>query len=124
MPNLTTTLRAVIAKCEKATPGPWKSQPSIHGSEYRYVELDHADNYCTLELLPADADLIARMSPEFVRAMAESALAADEFITAWDESHDPTIVGSTCRLIRAESNLRDARAALARVAEHAESGEG
>ncbi len=33
-----------------------------------------------------------------------------EFISAWDGSHDPTATGSTCRLIRAESDLRDALA--------------
>lgn len=45
----------------KATPGPWKAKPSIHGSRYQYVEIDAAENYTTLELKPDDALLIAAL---------------------------------------------------------------
>lgn len=31
-----------------------------------------------------------------------------EYVDAFDCASDPTIIGSTCRLIRAESGLRDA----------------
>lgn len=41
-----------------ATKGPWKSKKSVHGSDYRYVQIGKDDNYTTLELKPADAALI------------------------------------------------------------------
>lgn len=41
------------------TPGPWRVIPSIHGDRYLCVELDREAMYCTLEMKPADAHLIA-----------------------------------------------------------------
>lgn len=49
------------------TPGPWKTIPSRHGSEYLCVALDENENYTTLEILPADARLIAA-APELLAA--------------------------------------------------------
>lgn len=41
------------------TPGPWKVRKSIHGERYAVVQIGADENYTTLELEPADANLIA-----------------------------------------------------------------
>ena len=41
------------------TPGRWTAKPSVHGNEYRYVQIGADESYTTLEVLPADANLIA-----------------------------------------------------------------
>jgi hypothetical protein len=51
--------------------------------------------------LPEIAAALAGIPRDDARAIIQ------EFVTAWDESHDPTIVGSTCRLIRAEGAMRN-----------------
>lgn len=56
-----------------ATPGPWKSKPSVHGNKYRTVKLDqkplHECLYTTSELEPADANFIAALNPSDVLAL-------------------------------------------------------
>lgn len=60
-PSIVERLRALLAG---ATPGPWEARKSIHGSEYRYVEIDSTEDYTTLELKPQDADLIVALRNE------------------------------------------------------------
>jgi hypothetical protein len=43
----------------KHTPGPWYSKPSIHGNNYKYVQVGEDEMYTTLEMKPEDADLAA-----------------------------------------------------------------
>lgn len=52
------------------TPGPWRATKPGHGlgGEYLCVELDASENYSTLEMLPADAYLIAA-APDLLRAV-------------------------------------------------------
>lgn len=45
------------------TPGPWKVIPSPHGSKYLCVQIGADESYTTLEMLPADAWLIAEAPP-------------------------------------------------------------
>lgn len=49
------------------TPGPWKVIPSPHGDKYRCVQIGADEMYTTLEMLPADADLIAA-APDLLEA--------------------------------------------------------
>lgn len=46
-------------RVDAATPPPWKDCKSIHGSEYRYVQIGKDEMYSTLELKPDDARFIA-----------------------------------------------------------------
>jgi hypothetical protein len=54
----------------KHTPGPWKVVPPAHGhpTEYLCVELDAEQMYGTVEMLPADARLIAA-APDLLEAL-------------------------------------------------------
>ncbi len=54
-----------------ATPGPWKSKKSVHGNQYRYVEIGGPDGSTTLEQKPADARLLAA-APDLARALLEA----------------------------------------------------
>lgn len=51
------------------TPGPWKVVKPAHGhkTEYLCVQIGEDESYTTLELLPADAILIAQ-APKFLGA--------------------------------------------------------
>lgn len=49
------------------TPGPWKTIPSPHGRKYLCVQLGADEMYTTLEMLPANARLIAA-APDFLDA--------------------------------------------------------
>lgn len=62
------------------TPGPWKSHPSLHGSQYRSVQIGADETYSTLEVEPADAYLIAA-SPDMYAALRSIADYAQEQIT-------------------------------------------
>jgi hypothetical protein len=62
------------------TPGPWKDKPSIHGNQYRYVQIGKDETYTTLEVLPADAKLIAA-APD-LRDALEGLLAEVDAMTA------------------------------------------
>ncbi len=48
----------VASPAPKHTQEPWKSRPSIHGSEYRYVQIGKDKSYTTMELKPEDANRI------------------------------------------------------------------
>ena len=54
------------------TPGPWKVIPSPHGSKYKCVQIGKDEMYATLEMLPADARLIA-LAPDFAALLEETA---------------------------------------------------
>jgi hypothetical protein len=58
---------APLSSGPKFTPGPWKVIKPGHGlaSPYLCVELDEEQQYVTLEMLPADAQLIAA-APELL----------------------------------------------------------
>ena len=62
----------------KHTPGPWKVVPPGHGhpTEYLCVELDANEMYATVEMLPADARLIAA-APDLLEALKACELAMD-----------------------------------------------
>ena len=59
-----------MSKQATHTPGPWKVIEPQHGSptEYLCVELDAETGYTTLEMLPADAYLMAA-SPDLLAAV-------------------------------------------------------
>lgn len=46
-------------RAEKATKGPWRDRPSVHGTRYRYVMIDKAEEYSTMEMQPDDARFVA-----------------------------------------------------------------
>ncbi len=50
------------------TAGPWKTIPSPHGRKYRCVQFGASDMYTSLEMLPADARLVAA-APELLDAL-------------------------------------------------------
>ena len=50
------------------TAGPWKVIPSPHGAKYKCVQLGSDDTYTTLEMVPADARLIAA-APDLLEAL-------------------------------------------------------
>lgn len=52
----------------KHTAGPWKVIPSPHGRKYKCVQYGKDDMYTSLEMLPADARLIAA-APEMLEAL-------------------------------------------------------
>lgn len=52
------------------TPGPWKVIKSPHGPKYRCVQIGPDDTYTTLEMMPADANLIAA-APELLALLRE-----------------------------------------------------
>jgi hypothetical protein len=50
---------AIRARLNKTTPGPWRDRKSVHGNQYRYVQIGKEPDYTTLEIKPADARFIA-----------------------------------------------------------------
>ena len=54
----------------KHTPGPWKTIPSPHGRKYRCVQFGADDSYTSLEMLPADARLVAA-APDLLQLVLE-----------------------------------------------------
>lgn len=54
----------------KHTPKPWTAKPSIHGKKYKYVQIGKNESYGTLEVLPADAYLIAA-APDMLIALRD-----------------------------------------------------
>lgn len=54
----------------KHTPGPWKTIPSPHGRKYRCVQFGTDETYTSLEMLPADARLVAA-APDLLAALRE-----------------------------------------------------
>lgn len=54
-----------------ATPGRWRSHKSVHGNQYRYVQIGKEENYTTLELESADADFIAAANPQAILALLD-----------------------------------------------------
>lgn len=65
--------KRVIELSEKATEGPWRSK--LNHKPYRVVEIDRKEYYTTLELKPADADLIATYrtaAPELAKAYLQA----------------------------------------------------
>lgn len=66
------------------TAGPWKVIPSPHGPKYACVQIGKDDMYTTLEMLPADAKLIA--------AAPDMAAALQGIIDAYGDADDMSIV--------------------------------
>lgn len=54
------------------TPAPWIAKKSIHGGQYKYVQIGADEAYTTLEVLPEDARLIAA-APELLDALKRAA---------------------------------------------------
>lgn len=50
------------------TPGPWRAVRSPHGKRYQCVQIGADDTYTTLEVLPADARLMAA-APDLLAAL-------------------------------------------------------
>lgn len=114
--SLTTTLRALIAKCGEATPGPYGRVPAYDGWVVG-PNLERVASTIGSRNMDADAAYIAQLSPEFVRAMAEALIEAEgaQCACSLRERDSGHLIGCW------RPALNDA---LARVAEHAESGEG
>jgi hypothetical protein len=54
----------------KHTPGPWKTVKPMHGHKTKYlcVQVGEDEAYSTLEMLPADAKLVAA-APDLLEAL-------------------------------------------------------
>jgi hypothetical protein len=77
MSSDTKVSEARLAELSGHTPGPWKVRKSIHGNEYRHVQIGKDETYTTLDVLPADARLIAA-APDLLRELqAARALIAE-----------------------------------------------
>lgn len=72
-----------LKKAGDHTPGPWTVIASPHGRKYRCVQLGKDDTYTTLEMLPADARLIA-LAPE----MAEAIISLSTRLAAMEAERD------------------------------------
>ena len=68
------------------TPGPWKVIRSPHGNDYRCVQLGADEMYTTLEMLPADARLIAA-SPDLLQALKIAAQELAQYVD-FQQKHD------------------------------------
>lgn len=58
-------------RVDAATPPPWKDCKSVHGSEYRYVQIGADPMYTTLEMKPDDARFIAHAREDVDRLLDE-----------------------------------------------------
>jgi hypothetical protein len=89
MTDLTASLNALIAKCENATPGPrtWIDKPapellSMGDQACIFVLTDPAHAIASY-MIQEDAELIAALSPEVVRALAECADELDHILSRY-----------------------------------------
>ncbi len=71
---------------EQHTPGPWHAKPSMHGKKYKYVQIGKDESYTTLEVLPADARLIAA-APDLLEALRAVVSVADRKTVEFDKAH-------------------------------------
>lgn len=67
----------------KYTPGPWKVIKSPHGPKYKCVQYGADESYTSLEMLPADARLVAA-APELLEALKAVVSVADRATDEFD----------------------------------------
>lgn len=70
----------------KHTPGPWKVIPSPYGPQYKCVQYGKDDRYTSLEMLPADARLVAA-APDLLESLQAVLKIADRKHDAFDAAH-------------------------------------
>lgn len=86
----TPDLAAIKRRAEAATPGPWRDRPSVHGNRFRYVLIDKAEEYSTLELQPNDARFIAH-AREDIPALLDALSAAEAKVRELEAALRPII---------------------------------
>jgi len=54
--------KELLALIEFSTPRPWKDRLSVHGSDFKYVQIGEDEAYTTLEMYSADAEIIVHLA--------------------------------------------------------------